>query len=183
MAFDHTSPAATWPFETLVAVLLKQFRRPLAAQGLDLSDADAQAIARDAAARRAPGEPAQAAVAALAAIIAESEGVLAGWGLSFRESLAAGMDAIPGWHSTAEFLEIANQKTNAEIRIGAGAALLAALGDQRHIPYLFDLVEHDPDEVEAIIARRVLLFLSGLDDGAPDWLARARAWVESARGE
>ncbi len=183
MAFDRTSPAATWPFETLVAVLLKQFKRPLAAQGLDLSDADAQTIAQDAAARAAPGEMARAVVAALAAVIAESEAVLAGWGLSFRESLAADLDAIPGWHSTAEFLEIANQKTNAEIRIGAGAALLAVLGDQRHVPYLFDLVEHDPDEVEAIIARRVLLFLSGLDDGAPDWLARARARLESARGE
>ncbi|NWG17676.1 MAG: hypothetical protein HXY41_13700 [Chloroflexi bacterium] len=180
---NRITPAASWPFETLVAVLLKQFKRPLAAQGLDLTDAAAQAIARDVTARRDPGEMAQAVVTALAAGIAESETVLARWGLSFRESLATGMDAVPGWNSTAEFLEIANEKANAEIRIGAGAALLAALGDLRYTRCLFDLIEHDPEEVEAVIARRVLLFISGVDGETPDWLEQARAWVQTARAE
>lgn len=175
---DRDSPAAVWPLEHLLAVLLRQFRRPLAGRGVPLSDADAQTIAQAVTARHALDERAQAVREALAALVAESESVLAGWGLSFRQSLATGMDVMPGWHTTAEFLELAGEKANAEIRIGAGAALLAALGDLRHAARLFDLVEQAPDEVEAVVARRVLAFLAGVDTAAPGWVAQARAWVD-----
>lgn len=177
---DRPSPAESWPLEHLIATLLRQFKRPLAAQGVTLTDADAQAVAR-AVTTDAPDERLAAVTPALAAVIAESETVLRQWGLTFRQSLQTGVDALPGWHSTADFLALAEAKTNAEIRIGAGAALLAALDDLRYAGYLFDQLEAAPDEVESILARRALLFRSGLQADAPDWLAQARAWAEGQR--
>ncbi|MBI5666404.1 MAG: hypothetical protein HZC41_00230 [Chloroflexi bacterium] len=177
MFHDRTSPAETWPFDHLIATLLKQFKRPLAAHGVTLTDAEAQQIGQAVAARQSSDETVARVRAALVEVIAESEAVLARWGLSFAESLQTGVDALPGWESTAEFLALAEEKANAEIRIGAGAALLAALGDLRYANYLFQQIERAPDEVEAIIARRVLFFVTGMDAGTPAGLEQARQWL------
>lgn len=155
------------PLDDLLAILLRQLRRPLAAHGIDLSDADAEALARDIAARQAAGERIDALRRALADLIAESEQALAGWNLTFRQSLDTEIDAIPGWTTTAEFLEIANEKANAELRISTGAALLTALGDPRYAADLLWLVERGDDDLDAVIARRVLLFTSGISDDDP----------------
>ncbi|MFN8449948.1 MAG: hypothetical protein U0521_15520 [Anaerolineae bacterium] len=61
------------------------------------------------------GERIDALRRALADLIAESEQVLAGWNLTFRQSLDTEIDAIPGWTSTAEFLEIANEKSQRRV--------------------------------------------------------------------
>ena len=177
MFHDRPSPAESWPLEQLIAALLRQFKRPLAAQGVTLSDAAAQAVALAVTMQTAHDQQADIR-AALIAIIAESDAVLAQWGLTFRQSLQTEAAALPGWHSTADFLVLAETKANAEIRIGAGAALLLALGDTRFARYLFDQLEAAPDEVESILARRVLLFRSRVQPDAPDWLAQARAWLE-----
>ncbi len=150
------------PFTELLAILLRQLRRPLASQGVTISDADADALAQAIAARAEPDSTVEAIHAALLALVADSEAVLAQWNLTFAQSLDAQMNDIPGWESTAEFLDIANEKANAELRISTGAALLVALGDPRYVPLLRLLVERasdgnvaDPDD---IIARRVLAF-------------------------
>lgn len=178
MFHDRPSPAETWPFDHLIATLLKQFKRPLAARNVTLTDAEAQRIGRAVAAREQPDETATRVRAALVGIIAESEAVLARWGLTFAQSLQTGVDVLPGWESTAEFLALAEEKANAEIRIGAGAALLAALGDLRYAAYLFQQIERAPDEVEAVIARRVLTFLTGMDASTADGLEQARQWLD-----
>lgn len=181
MFHDRPNPVETWPFDHLLTVLLKQFKRPLAAQGIMLTDAEAQAIGKAVSSHQPLPHTTQALRAALSAVIAESEGVLSQQGLTFSQSLRTGVDALPGWDSTADFLALAEAKTNAEIRIGAGSALLAALGDLCYANYLFDQIQTAPDEAEAAIARRVLSFLSGADSATPEGLERARQWVEQNR--
>lgn len=180
MRADPARRAAEAPLDELTALLLRQFKRPLAAQGVNLSDADIAALS--AAVHRAPPPAAAPVRAGLRAAIAESEAVLARWGLTFRQSLQTTMTDIPGWQSTAEFLQIAEEKANAELRIAAGAALLAALGDLAYVPHLLDLIAHDPDDLDAIIARRVLTLVSGIAPDAPDWAGQVRAWAEQQGG-
>jgi hypothetical protein len=162
------------PLHELLTIVLRQFKRPLASHGVELTDAAAEQIAQHIVSQGAPDEAMLSVREAMIQIIAESEGVLARWHLTFAQSLATMMDAIPGWESTAEFLDIANEKSNAEIRIAAGAALVTALGDYRFADYLFQLIAYDPHEPDALIARRVLLFVSGVNGAAPDWLEQAR---------
>jgi hypothetical protein len=165
------------PLGDLLAILLRQYRRPLATHGVHLTDAEAEAMARDIAARAPLDDKATAIRGALLGLIAESVQVLAQWKLTFAQSLDAQMTDIPGWESTAEFLDIANEKANAELRISTGAALLTALGDTRHAPALLALVERGEYDLDAVIARRVLLFASGIDGDNPAWMDRLRSWV------
>ncbi len=176
---DRLAAYRNAPLGDLLAILLRQYRRPLADRGVHLTDAEAEALAGQIAARAVPDEAIQPLRAALVDLVAESEGVLARWKLSFRQSLDAQMTDLPGWESTAEFLEIANQKANAELRISTGAALLAALGDTRYAADLLFLVERDPNDLDAVIARRVLRFASGIES---DDLDQLRAWVDQQGG-
>jgi hypothetical protein len=153
---DRGPTLANAPIEDLLTILLRQFRRPLAAQGVTISDADAAQIAADLAART-PDMPQRSAIReALVAVIAESEAVLGKWGLSFETALNTTMDAMPGWETTAEFLEIASEKANAELRIAAGAALLLALGDARHRDKIAHQIKRDPRGTEAQIGARIV---------------------------
>lgn len=166
------------PLADVLAVLLRQFKRLLEARGVALSDADTRQLAAEmAAAAPPPGARAAAVGAALNAIVAESLGVLAGWNLTFPQALSTGMDAMPGWTTTAEFLELANEKANAELRVAAGATLAAALGNLHDAGLLLALIDHDANEVEAVVARRVLALRSGTDASAPGWPQQMRAWL------
>lgn len=167
------------PLADVLAVLLRQFKWLLAAHDINLTDAELRQLAAAMAAPGAPDARAAAVGAALNAIVAESLAVLAGWNLTFAQALATEMAAMPGWETTAEFLELANEKTNAELRIAAGATLAAALGDLRHAGLLLTLIEHDAAEIEAVVARRVLAQRSGTDASAPDWPQQVRAWLSS----
>ena len=100
------------PLSDLLAILLRQFRRPLKSQGVELSDAEAEAIAHDLVYYDSSSEKAQAIRAALVDLIAESETVLTRWNLTFQQSLDTEMKDISGWESTAEFLDIANAVTS-----------------------------------------------------------------------
>ncbi|MBZ0290845.1 MAG: hypothetical protein K8I30_24675, partial [Anaerolineae bacterium] len=109
---DREHTFANAPIDELLSVLLRQLKRPLAAHGVTLTDADAQKLARDCAAGKPLTLPEL--VPALIAVVTESEGVLATMGLTFIEALDTPMDRVPGWETTAEFLELANEKSNAE---------------------------------------------------------------------
>ena len=154
------------PLDDLLSILLRQFRRPLASRQIEFSDADAVQIAKLIVER---GELTPQAVAirdALGELVAESEMLLSGWGLTFEHSLDTPMDRVPGWETTGEFLEIANEKSNAELRISTGSILLAALGDLKRLDHLRFLAKKSRDAAEIdldnVLARRVLLFL-GVD--------------------
>ena len=167
------------PLDDLLAILLRQFRRPLKGHGIDLSDQEAESLAHDLVAHAPLTDKAQAIRAALGDLVEESETVLARWNLTFQQSLDTEMNAIPGWESTAEFLEIANEKANAELRISTGASLLVALGDLSYAPELLFLVERGEDDLDAVIARRVLLFASGVAADDPGWLDQLRHWIHT----
>lgn len=177
---DRAHIYAQAPLADVLGVLLRQFKRLLEARGITLSDADIKQLATSMT-NRAPLEDRRAAAiaAALNDIVAESLGVLARWNLTFAQSLRTEIAAMPGWETTAEFLALANEKANAELRIAAGATLAVALGDLRHADLLLALIAHAPDEVDAIVARRVLALLSGVKADVPDWLEQVRAWLHS----
>lgn len=156
-------PIATYrnaPLDELLTILLRQFKRPLASKGITLEDAEAGAIAQAIVAQAAPSENAVKIRAALAELIRESEQVLAGWNLTFERSINAEMDDIGGWETTAEFIEIANQKANAELRISTGSALVAALGDSSFVPHLHTLISRAMPDLDTVIAERVLTLIS-----------------------
>lgn len=144
------------PIGALLGVLLRQMRRPLAAHGFAIGDAETARIAQE---RANGGRPAEsnALLTALAGVVGESMDVLRGYGLTFEQSLDADMTTIGGWHTTAEFLEIANEKSNAELRITLGAALALAFGDAQFRPLLTYLAAGSYGD-ETVIARRVLQF-------------------------
>ncbi|MCA9902764.1 MAG: hypothetical protein KC547_02815 [Anaerolineae bacterium] len=171
---EHNS-LANAPLDDLLKILLRQFRRPLAGRDIQLTDADIETLAQNIYAR-APETPLQAAVrVGIADAVAESEAVLARWHLTFEQALRTEMGAVPGWETTAEFLAIAEEKTNAELRIAVGAALLAALGDLHHAGKLISLYEHDPLDTDALIGKRLLSFALEINAEAADWPQRARA--------
>jgi hypothetical protein len=170
------------PLEELLTILLRQFKRPLESQGVTITDAEATEIAEAIIKRKPLNEKALAVQAALIQLVAESERVLTRWNLSFQQSLNTDMNDIPGWETTAEFLELANEKANAELRISTGAALLAALGDLRYKHHLLYMVEQGENErqpdLDQVIGRRVLLFASEITSDDPAWLDKLRAWVK-----
>lgn len=157
---SRNSAFATAPMQELVDVLLRQFRRPLANFDIELTPTQVEQIAQDVANRAPLSEKASDVRDGLVRAVAESEAVLARWELTFQQALQTEMGDIPGWETTAEFLELANEKSNAELRIAAGSALVLVLGDERYGAYLHFLVKHPHlDDVNAIVARRVLNFV------------------------
>jgi len=182
---DRAGNVENWDFDKLLVILLRQFKRLLAERGVELTDAQMQQIGAAVAARQpitaTEVEPLHK---TMAAIIAESVEVLRGWSLTYVQALNTEMTDMPGWETTAEFLDIANHKVNAELRISAGASLLTALGDPRYAHFLLQTIQYDLDtynrlDVDATLARRTLLFAAHIDEDAPDWLAQAQAWVAS----
>lgn len=150
------------PLDELLAVLLRQFKRPLKSRGVDLADADAERLAQAITARETRGAQAESVRAALRDLVTESENVLAGWKLTFAAALDTPMDAMPGWETTAEFLEIANRKSNAELRIATGAILLVAFGDESRLDHARLLAARAAEQadLDTILARRVLAFVA-----------------------
>jgi hypothetical protein len=178
MLSNRAQTLANAPLTDLLTILLRQFKRPLATQGVTLTDADAQTLAQEIATRAAETPLRAAAREALVKLIAESEAVLAGLDLTFEQSLDTPMDKLTGWETTAEFLDLANEKSNAELRIAAGAALLTALGDLRHARRLLFLHERDDEDTDAQIGRRLLSFVAGIDPQAKYWRVLAKVWLD-----
>lgn len=172
---DRASAFASAPLADLFSILLRQLKRPLATHALPLTDADANRIAAALAQREAFTE-APALVTALAALAEESASVLRGMGLAFEQSLDTQITDISGWQTTAEFLDIANEKTNAELRISLSGALLLALGDRRWGAALLHVAAGDYDD-ETAIARRALAFAAGIAPDAPDFHAVLTRWL------
>jgi hypothetical protein len=153
---DRGHTFANAPIDELFSVLLRQLKRPLAAHGVSITDAQAEKLAVDCAAGQPLTRPEL--VLALVAVVTESEGVLAKMGLTFIQALDTPMDQISGWESTAEFLELANEKSNAELRITLGAGLALAFGDGRFSAYVQYLASGDYGD-ESLIAGHILRFV------------------------
>jgi hypothetical protein len=154
---DPAVTFATLPIDDLLIVLLKQMKRPLASVGVNLTDDEAKRCVQSRVEGRWQEPPGL--LQGLAAAVEESEAVLAQWGLTFQQSLDTSMDNIPGWETTAEFLELANEKVNAELRITLGAALTLALDSERRFVVYLDYLAAGDYGDETVIARRVLEFV------------------------
>lgn len=170
------------PVDGLVLELLKQFQRLLADRDVPLTVTEMKEISERAANYEPLPEKVAAIQAAMVKIVQESQNVLTErFGFTFPQSLATDMSTIGGWETTAEFLEIANHKSNAELRISAGSSLLALLGDDRYTEPLFAVVAADDGEgdVDATIARRALTHYARVEPTAPDWVEQVRAKLAS----
>ncbi|MBZ0304013.1 MAG: hypothetical protein K8J31_30015 [Anaerolineae bacterium] len=177
MRLDRTQVLEQAPLPELLTILLRQYKRLLAERGLDFTEDDLQALARQMAEGAPLPESAESLRQILVDLVTESEQVLARWNLTFGESLRTEMTDLPGWETTSEFLELANEKGNAELRIASAAVLVAALGDVRFADHLLAAIDHDPDEIETVVARRVLSQRSGITGHSPDWSQKMRAWL------
>ena len=181
---DRAGNAEKWEFDKLVTILLRQFKRLLAARGVDLEDKRMQQIGQEVAAHNASADELATINSALYAIIHQSIDVLAKWNLTFVQSLNTQMTDMQNWETTADFLDVANEKINAEVRISAGASLMVALGDYRHTNFLLQAIDYDLNthgrlDVDAMLAKRVLLFAAQVDISEDDWLAQVKTWAET----
>lgn len=172
------------PFSDLMRVLLNQFRRLLDDKGVKLASDEILAISF-ALEDYATHEKLPLLRAATTELVQESLQLLVErWGLTFLESLGADMDTLGGWETTADFLEIVNEKSNAELRISAGSALLVAMGNSNYVPYLMDILKDDNGamDVDAAFARRSLCHISHVAPDAPNWLAQVKHWIHEHEG-
>ena len=141
--------------------------------------------ARELAGAIAAGRPHVKVEAVTRAVAARVDGRLdmlqSRWGLDFAASLRADVAAIGPWRTTAEFLALANDKAEAETDIALGAALLLAAGRREYGRYLLDALAHDAGalDIDAAIARRVLLHISGIDGAHENGQAQLRHWLEN----
>jgi hypothetical protein len=166
----------TAPLAELVVLLLKQFRRLLQDKGLTLSTQDMDAIAQSSV-HHTPTTQHNALVEALVVLVDESEQELrTRFEMNFAQALASDMQTIEGWETTAEFLELANHKSNAELRISAASTLLVFLDDRRKVAHLWAVIAEDNglQDVEALLAQRAICHALHLDPLDTDWQTKAR---------
>ena len=173
----------TAPMNELLSVLLRQFKRPLANFDVDLTPQAVTDISEQIAQRQPLTDAAMTIRDGLIQVVVESEAWFSDHDLTFQKSLQTEMGDMPGWETTAEFLDLANEKSNAELRVAGASALVLALGDRQYADYLLFLLENPQlDDVNAIMAKRILAFASQtesqMDDD--DWLAAVRAWIDQA---
>lgn len=173
---DRVQLASEWPFDRLLMVLLRQFRALLTERHIPLSDSDTDRIAHRIENRAEPDAQSQSVRAALIEIVADSEAVLAQWNLTFQQAMTTEMGKIDGWETTVDFLDIAVNKANAELRIASASALVLALGDLRYAPFLLFLADGSYD-VDSVIARRVLTFVSNTNPIEDEWPQQIRQWL------
>jgi hypothetical protein len=178
---DRTEQLMQIPLNHLVTDLLRQFNKPtlLGKYGVELNKIVMDAIAEALTHREALPDIVTDINKAMAQIVAESINDLqTRFDLTFAESLAqTDMSELGGWQTTAEFLEIANHKTNAELRITAGTSLMVFLGDVRYADMLFTVIHHDNelDDVDAMIAKRALAYHTQIAVDTDDWEMQVKA--------
>lgn len=168
----------TAPTSELVTLLLKQFKRLLHDNDVTMTTQVMQQLGDAVATREQLLPIGEAIVIATRMLVQESIAVLTDrFGLSFAQALMTDMNAIGGWETTAEFLEIANHKSNAELRISAGSALLAFLGSSDFVDALWAVIAEDGGiwDVDAIIAQRALCHLANVNPADANWAEDVRA--------
>lgn len=166
----------TVPLTLLLPDLLSQFNKPtlLGQRDVKLVKADMDAIAIALQTDKPLPEISTAIIPAMQDIVRESIAQLDDrFGLSFRQALVTSdISEVAEWETTADFLEIANIKSNAELRISAGTSILAFLGDVTLADHLLTVIAVDggANDVDAMIAKRALSTYATLDIEAENWL-------------
>jgi hypothetical protein len=172
---DRTQQLLQISLHYLVTDLLRQFNKPslLGKYGVILNKAQMDIIAEAVSNQAMLPALVQEINSALAQLVQASVAELQSrFGLTFAEALAkTDLSEVGDWQTTAEFLEIANHKSNAELRISAGTSLMVFLGDVRYADYLFTVIQVDAglDDVDAMIAKRALAHYSQIELGTENW--------------
>lgn len=164
--------------DTLVILLLKQFKALLEEHNIELDTAKIRDIAQQVVARATLSEDAEATQAALIEIVQESIDLLKNrYKASFVKSMHMDANLIGGWRTPSEFQDIIGKKNNAETRIAMGATLLAFFDDTRYIEHVFTTVEHEyiRGHMEAMLAMRGLSFAAQIEPTSEDWIEQVRA--------
>ena len=168
------------PLSEVILMLLQYFRAYLAENNLTLGADEARELAQALAAgqRHVRVETLTGTIAKLVDGCITSLRVR--WQMDYPTALRAELSDIGPWQSTAEFLELANDKAEAETQIALGAALLVADRRSEYAPYLINVIEYDAGalDLEATVARRLLLHVSGIDGAQSDWLAQVKRWLD-----
>ena len=168
------------PLGEIIWMLLQHFRAELADAGSALGADEARELAGALAAGQSHAK-ADAMTQTVADLVDGQLSILdSRWEIDFATCLRADMASIGAWRTTAEFLELANDKAEAETSIALGSALLVAAGRSEYASYLLDVLDYDAGafDIDGAIARRILLRVSGVDGARPDWLARLRSWLD-----
>lgn len=179
---DRATNIESWSVDALTLILLRQFKRLLVERGVNLTDAEMQTMGDSVANGTLSPQPAL--ITALNQIITESLTVLGEWGFTFAQSLATDMNELSSrWQTTADFLSLANEKGNAEIRISAGSSLLTLLGDFSQVDNLIVAIDHDMRvlgmlDVDAMICKRALCHVAKIAPNDEAWLDKAQKWVD-----
>ena len=148
------------PMQDLMDVLLRQFTRPLASVGIELDTTTINQVAQDVAEGRSLDNTGETICVGLTRVVKTSEDWFTEKGFTWERSMATEMGDMPGWETTAEFLELANEKSNHELRIAGASALLVAMGaDSYKDRLLFLAANPHLDEVSAVMATRILEFV------------------------
>lgn len=181
---NPTEQIKTVPLTILVPDLLKQFNKPtlLGQRGVQVSKSEIDSIGEALAEGQSLPDNVAEINLALRDIVQESITLLdEKFGLTFEQALqTSNISDVGDWKTTADFLEIANEKSNAELRISAGSSLLAFLGDVNLAEHLLTVIEVDAgaNDVDAMIAKRALSHYAGVDIDAEDWLEKIRAELD-----
>ena len=168
------------PLADLVDLLLKQFKRLLADENITLTTPELKAIGEAVADKQPLPEKTPVIIAELKKLVQASlDELKERFGRDFAESLHSDMGDIGGWETTADFLELANYKSNAELRISAGATLLTLLNEYKFTAHLFTVIAADSglDDVDAVLAKRALMHASGIELKTPDDLKAIKNWL------
>ena len=167
------------PYNDIILIPLHHLRSAIAAQGLTLGADESRELA-NALATSSPHPKKTALLQALSCLVNDSLHTLQQrWQLDFATALRTNAADLGSWETTAELLALANEKAEAESQIALGAALLLAAGQREYAKYLIDVIEDDAGalDVDAAIAKRVLLHASAVDGAADDWLAQVKRWL------
>ncbi|HRF94227.1 MAG TPA: hypothetical protein PLZ51_03490 [Aggregatilineales bacterium] len=184
---DRATNIESWSIDALTLILLRQFKRLLMDKGVGLTESHMQSIAEAVVANRLSPTDSAPIILALESIIIESLDVLGEWNLTFAQSLNTDMNHLAHlWQTTADFLMLANEKGNAEIRVSAGSALQTLLGDFTHVGELMTAIDHDIRvvgmlDVDAMICKRAICYRANIPQHDSDWLVKIRTWVDSKK--
>lgn len=146
------------PIHEVLRMLLSHLRADLIDAGLALSG-DAIPELAGALASGEPHASRKALKRTLTLLVNDSlDALQAGWGLDFAAALGAEAGALGPWETTADYLELANNKAELETRIVTGSALLVTAGRGEYAKFLLEVIKHDAGalDVDAIVANRIL---------------------------
>lgn len=179
---DPSASLKNAPVADLVILLLRQFQRLLQtkAPSLSLTKATMQTLSDAIAAGNIAGDDLNTLREALRVLVTESlHDLETRFGLTFTQSLQADMATIGGWQTTAEFIAIANHKSNAELRITAGTTLLTLMRDFTYSDHLLTVIrlDNNTNDVDTVLAKRALHHVSGIQIQSINDLSDIATWL------